>query len=127
MSDSMTLEFRGMDRLMKRLHALPGDAGRGLEIGLRSAGLILQREAQILVPVDTGNLHNSAFTRQVGKGLDTEVRVGFTAEYAIYVHEDLGAAHEPGKVAKFLESPLREKKGLLMSVIEQAAAREMRK
>jgi hypothetical protein len=30
-------------------------------------------------------------------------------------------------VAKFLESPLREKKGLLMSVIEQAAVREMRK
>lgn len=35
-----------------------------------------------------------------------EVRVGFTAEYAVYVHENLEAEHPVGQ-AKFLEEPLR--------------------
>lgn len=34
-----------------------------VEEGLRLAGLRLQRESQLLVPVDTGNLKNSAFTK----------------------------------------------------------------
>ncbi len=36
-----------------------------------------------------------------------EVRVGYTAEYAVYVHENLEAHHPVGQ-AKFLEQPLRE-------------------
>ena len=46
--------------------------GKGLDIGLMLAGLRLQRESQLLVPVDTGNLKASAFTRLIhdnkGKG-----------------------------------------------------------
>ena len=34
-----------------------------MEIALGAAGLLLQRESQLLVPVDTGNLKGSAFTR----------------------------------------------------------------
>jgi len=39
--------------------------GNGLDIGLFKAGLLLQRTSQELVPVDTGNLKGSAFTRLV--------------------------------------------------------------
>lgn len=46
--------------------------GNGLDKGLMLAGLLLQRTSQNLVPVDTGNLKASAFTRLVqrnrGKG-----------------------------------------------------------
>lgn len=35
------------------------------------------------------------------------VTVGFSQSYAIYVHEDLDAAHAEGKVAKYLEGPAR--------------------
>ena len=46
--------------------------GHGLDKGLFVAGLHLQRESQQLVPVDTGNLKASAFTRLItdnkGKG-----------------------------------------------------------
>lgn len=46
--------------------------GHGLDKGLMVAGMRLQRESQELVPVDTGNLKSSAFTRLIhsnkGKG-----------------------------------------------------------
>lgn len=38
-------------------------AGKTFEQAMLLAGLRLQRESQLLVPVDTGNLKNSAFTR----------------------------------------------------------------
>lgn len=43
--------------------------GKTLAQGLLLAGLRLQRESQMLVPVDTGALKNSAFTRlEQGRG-----------------------------------------------------------
>lgn len=37
------------------------------------------------------------------------ILVGYTANYAIYVHENVGANFQrPGSQAKFLETPLRE-------------------
>jgi len=38
----------------------------------------------------------------------TSVVVGYTANYAIFVHEDLKARHAPGKQAKYLEQPARQ-------------------
>jgi len=35
------------------------------------------------------------------------VIVGYTAAYALHVHENLKARHKPGKVAKYLEGPAR--------------------
>ncbi len=40
------------------------DAGGTLEQGLLKAGLRLQRASQKIVPLDTGNLKSSAFTRK---------------------------------------------------------------
>lgn len=40
-------------------------AGKTMALALLTAGLRLQRESQKLVPVDTGNLKNSAFTKLV--------------------------------------------------------------
>ena len=57
---------------------------------------------------DTGNLRGSAFTRATGNGFETIVTVGYTASYAIYVHENLNSFHAIGQ-AKFLEEPIRTK------------------
>lgn len=38
----------------------------------------------------------------------TSVKVGYTAQYAVYVHENLEANHPNGGQAKFLEQPARE-------------------
>lgn len=48
------------------------------------------------------------------------VLVGFTASYAIFVHEDLTAAHKPGKQAKFLEAPARLFRNDLKGIVFQA-------
>lgn len=44
------------------------------------------------------------------------VIVGYTAEYAVYVHENLTARHPVGQ-AKFLEQPLREMKDELKTIV----------
>jgi len=38
----------------------------------------------------------------------TTCLIGYTAEYALYVHEDLEARHKVGKSAQFLMTPYRE-------------------
>jgi hypothetical protein len=67
----------------------------GLLIGqnLIKAGFYIQRESMKIVPILTGNLRASAFTRFTGVGLQTRVQVGYTAAYAIFVHEIVEYAH----------------------------------
>lgn len=92
---------------------------KGAHKGLILAGLFLQRESQKLVPVDTAVLKNTATTRAEGKGLKTQVIVGYGTNYAIYVHEDLEARHKPGKQAKFLEEPLRKHRQRLAEIVRK--------
>lgn len=49
------------------------------------------------------------------------VIVGYTAQYAIYVHENMQSAHRVGN-AKFLENPARElsQSGVLGRIIQDA-------
>lgn len=51
------------------------------------------------------------------------VIVGYAASYAIYVHENLEAAHKPGKQAKFLEQPAREKEREIAQTVVEAVKR----
>lgn len=89
--------------------------------GLKKAGLFVQRESQLIVPVDTGVLRNTANTRGIKHSeTDVEVRVSYGTEYGIYVHEDLGANHAPGTEAKFLEKPFRQnKKRIALIVVKE--------
>jgi hypothetical protein len=116
---------------------------KGLRRGLLKAGLALQRESMKIVPIQTGNLRNSAFTRSEGSGFQTVVIVGYTAKYALFVHEILDNAHGQefnkkhadrisrakgaarkvwfnrgiDQQAKFLEKPLREQHDRLMHIV----------
>lgn len=45
--------------------------------------------------------------------------VGYSAPYAIYVHERTDLRHEPGKQAKFLEQPARTEKGRMAAIVAQ--------
>lgn len=48
---------------------------------------------------------------------DSVVKVGYTAQYAVYVHENLEANHPNGGQAKFLEQPARELQPTLKAII----------
>lgn len=82
---------------IKHMHA------QGLARGLVRAGLWLQRESMLLVPVLTGQLKNSANTRQEGSGFEVSVVVSYGTTYAVYVHEDLEAAHGAAFNQKYAE------------------------
>lgn len=97
----------GLDKVMANLNKeIAKIKGRSIA-GLLAGGLIIQAEAQRRVPVDTGNLKGSAFTRKAHDD-EKSVVVGFGAAYAIYVHEDLNAFHDDGE-AKFLENAVTAK------------------
>lgn len=51
---------------------------------------------------------------------NTSVIVGYTQNYALYVHENLEARHAPGKQAKYLEGPARRLAGTLGGMIRTA-------
>lgn len=111
----------GMGKVLSNLKRFNGNFGTAFERGLKKAGLFLQRESQKIVPVDTSALKNSAFTRAEGKGFKTDVTVGYTQEYAVFVHENMDARHKPGKQAKFLEQPMNDKKDEMLGIIKDEA------
>lgn len=133
----------GLNVVIKNLKKVKPTLGAKVGTNLKRAGLFLQRESQKIVPVNIGNLKGSAFTRNVGgPGWAVDIVVGYTAEYAVYVHEDLTAAHGAAfnvkyaeqiadkknkafrsrgenQQAKFLERPMREKRKEMLTIIHK--------
>jgi hypothetical protein len=116
-------KVKGVAQTIKGLQSAQFTWERGVERGLKKAGLLLQRESQKIVPIQWGVLKNSAATRATGSGVNTVVVVVYTASYAIFVHENLEAAHAVGKTAKFLENPLKKlvNDGTLAKIIQDEA------
>ena len=133
----------GLNVVLKNLKAVKPRLGVKIGRNLKRAGLFLQRMSQEIVPVDEGPLKASAFTRNVG-GVDwaTDIVVGYTMDYAVYVHENLTKAHGraynvkyAGQIAdkknksfhkrgenqqaKFLERPMREKRKEMLAIVHQ--------
>ncbi len=88
----------------------------GVRAGLLAAADDIMAEADVLVPKDTETLVNSRFIEPVG---DTTVVIGYgrgeeinpkdgkiAGQYAVPVHEILGAKHEPPTQSKYLETPV---------------------
>jgi len=109
----------GMPKVLRNLKLSKNRIASQVERGLKKGGLFIQRESQEIVPIDTGNLKGGAFTRHKGYGFNTDVIVGYVADYAVYVHEDLNARHKSGKRAKYLESVVREKKNEIVKIVKK--------
>lgn len=118
------IQLRGLGSIRNRLDRATNEYLRKLTLGLKRAGLFLQRESMQVVPVDTGNLRASAFTMCIGDNTEAvQVQVGYSAAYALYVHENLDARHKAGKTAKFLEAPLRENLDEIKAIVREAVKR----
>lgn len=83
----------GIDKAIANINkklARVGDVSYG---GLLAGGAVVLRDAQLHVPVEYGTLRQSGYVRKGQRSTrqDPSVEVGFTASYAIYVHENLQA------------------------------------
>ena len=146
MSKGATVKITGMDVFVFALAKKSRATQKAFRNSAVRGGLRIQREAQKRVPVDTGNLRASAATRTAKDSRGTRVDVGFTASYALFVHENTdmklkgmprGEA-EPGKGyrghywdpqpqagPKFLENPARELEGSIISDLRRSVRAAM--
>lgn len=122
-------EWRGLEEAFARLNREIADVEGRTITGLMIGGLIIQRESQRRVPVEYGNLRASAYTRRALTD-ETAVEVGYTASYALDVHENLeqhlkgiprpsgiGVYWGPAGQPKFLESAARDKADEVLAVV----------
>jgi len=112
------VSIEGLNKFRSKLKNLTYRSGPAVERGLKRGALQIFREAQQEVPVDEGNLKGSGFVRQTaGRGLSAEFTIGYTASYAVYVHENLDAAHGAEYNTKYeaertkYSAKLRDEKG----------------
>ena len=85
-------KLTGMSSVLSKLKAYGKSQERSIRRGLVKGGRFLQRKSQEIVPVEFSNLKNSAFTRDIG-AISPDIIVGYTADYAVFVHEDLEKKH----------------------------------
>lgn len=146
------MAIEGLNTVISNMRKAGKTIGHGIGRGLKKGGLFLQGKSMEIVPVQLGNLKNSGFCRNVGGcGFNTDVIVGYTANYAVYVHEDLNKAHGKqfnekyiaeiaaaqgtprgtarggmfnrgeDQQAKFLERPAREERGAILRIVQKEA------
>jgi len=72
------------------------------------------------IPIDTGNLRASWSVNSVYVGKNPVVVMGFSAEYAVYVHENMEPAvnwGRPGSGPKFFEAAFKRNKQAMLKLI----------
>lgn len=113
--------FTGLKRVMSNLNKeINGIKGR-TKAGLMYAALVIRRRSQQLTPVDTGNLKGSAYTQAwQAPGGNPGAEIGFTASYAVFVHE-VQASHKGKGQWKFLETAVKEKAAEVVKIIQRYA------
>lgn len=132
------IRLEGLNESISALNREVDDIEDRTLTGLLRGGLIIQRESQKRVPVEYGNLRASAYTR-VARDDPNSVEVGYTAEYALSVHENmeqhlkgiprpsgLGVYWGPAGQPKFLESAARDMSDEVLAVVAEDASVDRR-
>ncbi|HCM3125658.1 TPA: HK97 gp10 family phage protein [Klebsiella aerogenes] len=88
----MGVKIRGVERAKRNLDRIIGDIqGRKVVRAIKSALLIVAPEAARMTPVAKSSvLINSQFQEVMVNGTRITGRVGYSANYAVYVHEAKG-------------------------------------
>lgn len=85
----MTVKVSGLNQVLKNLNKEIKQIEGDTRAGLSKSGLFIKSEAVERAPVEFGNLRNSAFSQLSSMSFrgNQSVTIGFTADYAAYVHE----------------------------------------
>lgn len=84
----MGVKVRGIRQAQQNLNALIGDIqGRKAVRAIQSALIIGSSQAALYTPIDTSTLLNSQYREVTASGTRIVGRVGYSANYAVYVHD----------------------------------------
>lgn len=87
----MGVKVKGIQQARRNLDALIGDIqGRKAVRAIKSALFIIAPEAARITPRDTSTLVNSQFNEVMVNGTRITGRIGYSANYALFVHEAPG-------------------------------------
>lgn len=91
--------------VMRAFGKAKADTGRTIADGLARAAQTVLAKALVLCPKDTGALRKTGTVVVTGRGFGAKAKVEFggpEAPYALYVHENPDAYHEPPTTHRFL-------------------------
>ncbi|EMI7476973.1 HK97 gp10 family phage protein [Morganella morganii] len=84
----MAAKIRGIAEVSANINALVGNiTGRKVTRAIQSAMLIGGAQATLFTPIDTSTLINSQFREITVNGTRVTGRVGYSANYAVFVHD----------------------------------------
>lgn len=84
----MGIKVKGISQAKKHLNDVINDVkGRKVIRALQSALIIGSSQATIYTPIDTSTLINSQYRELNVRGVRVTGRVGYTANYAVWVHD----------------------------------------
>lgn len=123
----MTIKIRGLKGVTEALKKHPELITRTVGAELRKQGEIIMTAAKELTPVQFGTLKNSGNVQgpeqKRGKLVVTLGFGGPAQKYAVYVHENMTARHNPPTQAKFLETPARAAKRRIRTGLVNAVSK----
>ncbi|ENZ0346977.1 HK97 gp10 family phage protein [Morganella morganii] len=83
----MAAKIRGIAEVSANINALVGNiTGRKVTRAIQAAMLIGGAQATLFTPIDTSTLINSQFREITVNGTRVTGRVGYSANYAVFVH-----------------------------------------
>ena len=114
----MAIAFRGKGRGRSRVEGLPevisalnvriARVKGATRIGMSRVALVVMGESVRRTPVKTGNLRGSAYQRIVDSNQGPVAEIGYTANYAWWVHEIDKVYKAPGTHWKFLQTAVQD-------------------
>lgn len=87
----MGVKIKGIKAAQRRLDAVVEDVRTRRAVrAIKSAMFIIGAESALMTPMDTGTLVNSQFQETMINGTRITGRIGYSANYAVYVHNASG-------------------------------------
>jgi hypothetical protein len=117
------IKIKGKKQVLKNLNRAIIKIEGNTEKGMLAAGLFVENESNEIVPQDLGALINSSFT-SVGRVAKRIVaRIGYTINYAAFVHEmpESNNFSKPGTGPKFLFKAVTKNASKILKIIQSRA------
>ena len=128
----MPAKLRGIQEAIRKTEQIVGTITAEKAVrAIKSATYIIRTESATLTPIDTSTLINSQFDTVEVSGTRVTGKVGYSAKYALYVHNASGKLAgkprsngngtywSPGAEPQFLTKAAQRTKDLVDSVIKK--------